>query len=147
MIKEKKMFKSINKVILQGVIEKDPVFRQAPWGAKTCSFPLSTSLFHKDIKTNQIKEYKKYHLISVADQGFAETVQDHFKKGSKVYIEGQLNTRSWETETGEKRYTTEVVVKKFDCLIRDANTSQSSATKSKAKQPLIEDFEDDDVPF
>lgn len=104
---------SVNKVILIGNVGSDPEVRQFQNGGQVASFSLATSETWKDKGTGERREKTEWHRISVFSEGLVRVVQNYVKKGSKLYIEGQLETRKWQDRDGNDRYTTEVVLRGF----------------------------------
>lgn len=97
----------VNKVILVGNLGADPEIRHLTSGATVANFNIATSETYKDRQTGERREQTEWHRV-VLWRGLAEIAEKYLKKGSKVYIEGKLRTRSWEDQGGQKRYTTEV---------------------------------------
>jgi single-strand DNA-binding protein len=104
---------SVNKVILVGNLGKDPEVRTFQNGGKVVRFSIATSETWRDKQSGERKEKTEWHNISILNENIAKVAEQYLKKGSKVYIEGQLETRKWQDQTGADRYTTEVVVKQF----------------------------------
>jgi len=104
---------SVNKVILVGNVGQDPEVRQFQNGGQVCSFSLATSENWKDKNTGERREKTEWHRISIFNEGLVRVVQSYVKKGSKLYIEGQLETRKWQDKNGQDRYTTEVVLRGY----------------------------------
>ncbi|MCA8901044.1 MAG: single-stranded DNA-binding protein, partial [Hyphomonas sp.] len=92
---------SVNKVILVGNVGQDPEVRQFQNGGQVASFSLATSETWKDRNTGERKEKTEWHRISVFSEGLVRVVQNYVKKGSKLYIEGQLETRKWQDKDGQ----------------------------------------------
>ncbi len=104
---------SVNKVILVGNVGQDPEVRQFQNGGQVCSFSLATSENWKDKNTGERREKTEWHRISIFNEGLVRVVQSYVKKGSKLYIEGQLETRKWQDQNGVDKYTTEVVLRGY----------------------------------
>lgn len=104
---------SVNKVILIGNLGQDPEFRSFQNGDRVASFSIATSESWKDKATGERKEKTEWHRVSVLNQGLVKIVESYVKKGSKIYIEGQLETRKWQDQSGQDKYTTEVVLRPF----------------------------------
>ena len=104
---------SVNKVILVGNVGQDPEVRQFQNGGQVCSFSLATSESWKDKNTGERRDKTEWHRISVFSEGLIRVIQSYVKKGSKLYIEGQLETRKWQDRDGNDRYTTEVVLRGY----------------------------------
>lgn len=101
---------SVNKVILVGNLGADPETKSFQNGGKIANFRIATSESWKDKATGERKERTEWHSISVQNEGLAGVVERYLRKGSKVYVEGQLRTRKWQDKDGTDRYTTEVVL-------------------------------------
>ena len=104
---------SVNKVILVGNVGQDPEVRQFQNGGQVCSFSLATSENWKDKNTGERREKTEWHRIAIFNEGLVRVVQSYVKKGSKLYIEGQLETRKWQDQNGVDKYTTEVVLRGY----------------------------------
>jgi single-strand DNA-binding protein len=105
---------SLNKAMLIGNVGKDPEVRHLESGAAVASFPLATSERYKD-KNGEYQEQTEWHNI-VCWRGLAETVEKYIFKGSQVYIEGKIRTRNWQDQSGQKRYTTEIIADSIQML-------------------------------
>lgn len=104
---------SVNKVILVGNLGKDPEVRRNNNGDPIVNLRLATSETWKDKSTGERKEKTEWHSVVIFNEGLAGVAERYLKKGSKVYIEGQLQTRKWQDQSGNERYTTEVVLQRF----------------------------------
>jgi len=104
----------VNKVILVGNLGKDPEARTFANGGKVVSFSLATSENWKDRNSGERKEKTEWHNISIFSEGLAGVAERFLRKGSKVYVEGQLETRKWQDQSGNDRYTTDVVLRNFN---------------------------------
>lgn len=157
---------SVNKVILVGNLGKDPEMRFMPDGTKVANFSIATSESWKDKATGERRDRTEWHRISVMNDKIADIVEKYVRKGSKIYVEGQLQTRKWTDQSGQERYTTEVVIGRFrgeltllDNKSGGSNDAEymgggfddahhgSSAPKAAAKPAQKFDELDDDVPF
>jgi single-strand DNA-binding protein len=105
---------SVNKVILVGNLGKDPESRSFQNGGKVVSFSVATSENWKDRASGERKEKTEWHNVSIFSEGLARVAEQYLKKGSKVYLEGQLETRKWQDKDGNDRYTTDVVLRNFN---------------------------------
>jgi single-strand DNA-binding protein len=156
------MAKSVNKVILLGNVGKDPEMRSTPGGTLVANFTLATTDRQKDAQGNWQDRTEWHNLVAFTRT--AEIIRDYVKKGSKLYVEGKIQTRSWDDkETGAKRYRTEIIVNDLSLLSgRDETTSAgysraSSSSGSSAsfdQRPASHDeyaqqteISDDDIPF
>lgn len=101
---------SVNKVILVGNLGADPETRSFQNGGKVCNIRIATSESWKDRNTGEKQERTEWHTVAIFGEGLAGVAERFLKKGSKVYIEGQLRTRKWQDQSGADRYTTEVVL-------------------------------------
>jgi single-strand DNA-binding protein len=104
---------SVNKVILIGNVGKDPEVRSMQSGDKIVSFSLATSESWRDKQTGERKDKTEWHNVVIFNEGLAKVAESYLRKGSKVYIEGQLQTRKWQDKTGADRYTTEIVLQRY----------------------------------
>ena len=104
---------SVNKVILIGNLGKDPQVRSLNSGEKVVNFSLATSETWRDKATGERKEKTEWHNIVVFNENIGKVVEQYCKKGTKVYVEGQLQTRKWTDQSGAEKYTTEVVLQRF----------------------------------
>lgn len=104
----------INKVIIVGNLGKDPEVRTFANGGKVCNFSVATSESWKDKQTGERKEKTEWHNISIFNEGLAGVAEKYLRKGSKVYLEGKLQTRKWTDQSGNDRYSTDVVLQGFD---------------------------------
>lgn len=104
---------SVNKVILVGNVGQDPEVRQFQNGGQVATFSLATSENWKDKNTGERREKTEWHRIAIFNEGLIRVVQSYVKKGSKLYIEGQLETRKWQDQAGVEKYTTEVVLRGY----------------------------------
>tara|TARA_B100001245_G_C22823351_1_gene396157 strand:- start:614 stop:1081 length:468 start_codon:yes stop_codon:yes gene_type:complete len=107
------MANSLNKVTLVGNIGRDPEVRSFQNGSKVCNLSLATSERWKDKETNEPKEKTEWHRIVVFNDKLVEIIEKYVHKGSKVYIEGQLETRKWTDTSGTEKYSTEVVLRPY----------------------------------
>lgn len=104
---------SLNKVILIGNVGQDPEIRSTQDGREIASFSLATSESWKDKVTKEKKDKVEWHRIVVFSQGLIGIIKNYIKKGSKLYIEGQLQTRKWTDKDGVEKYTTEIVLQNY----------------------------------
>ena len=104
---------SVNKVILVGNLGRDPEIRNTQDGTKVASFSIATSEAWKDKQTGERKERTEWHRISIFNERLVELAEKYLRKGSKVYVEGGLQTRKWTDTNNLERYTTEVLISRF----------------------------------
>jgi single-strand DNA-binding protein len=104
---------SVNKVILVGNLGRDPEIRSTQDGTKVANLSLATSESWRDKNTGERKERTEWHRVVVFNERLVDVIEKYVKKGSKLYIEGALQTRKWTDNTGAEKYTTEVVLQRF----------------------------------
>ncbi len=104
---------SVNKVILIGNLGRDPEVRSFQNGGKVCNLRIATSETWKDRNTGERREKTEWHSVAIFQEGLVRIAEQYLKKGSKVYIEGQLQTRKWQDQSGQDKYSTEVVLQGF----------------------------------
>ena len=140
--------RGVNKVILVGNLGTDPELRYASNGNAMCNLSLATSTSWKDKNTGDMQERTEWHRVSMFGK-LAEIAGQYVRKGSKLYIEGRLQTRKWQDKDGNDRYTTEVVANEMQMLDGRSSGGDTSAPAQPANaapsQPPA-DF-DDDIPF
>ena len=120
---------SVNKVILVGNLGKDPEVKSMQSGDRVASFPIATSKRWKDKATGERKEKTEWHKVTIFDERLVEIAEKYLRKGSKVYLEGQLQTRKWTDQNGQERYTTEIVLQRFrgDLTLLDAKPDSETS--------------------
>lgn len=157
---------SVNKVILVGNLGKDPESRSFQNGGEVVSFSVATSESWKDRSSGERKEKTEWHNVSIFSEGLARVAKNYLRKGSKVYLEGQLETRKWQDQSGNDRYTTDVVLRNFNSAMvlldsregggsargafsDDFDDNRGAPQRSQSRpQPAAFDTDlDDDVPF
>ena len=141
------MTQSICKVIILGCLGADPKVFNTQNGNKIVNLSVATSESWKDKVTGERKERTEWNRVVIMSQGLAEVAEKYLKKGSKVYLEGQLQTKKWTDKDGKEQYTTEVVLQNFNSnlvlLDKSDNTSEQT---SQVEQSSYDDL-DDDVIF
>ncbi|SEQ61720.1 single-strand binding protein [Devosia sp. YR412] len=105
---------SVNKVILVGNLGADPEVRNLPSGGKVVNLSIATSENWKDKNTGERREKTEWHRVVIFSEGLARVAESYLKKGSKVYLEGQLQTRKWQDQSGADKYSTEIVLQGFN---------------------------------
>ncbi len=130
------MASSINKVILVGNLGADPRISNTQNGAKIVNFTLATSDRWRDKASGEFKERTEWHRVVIFNPQLAETASRYLHKGSKVYIEGQLQTRRWEDNSGQERFTTEVVLQNFSSVLVLLDSKGDSALSSVSDDPF-----------
>ena len=150
---------SVNKVILVGNLGRDPETRQTQDGRPIVNMSVATSENWKDRQTGERRERTEWHRVVIFDERVAEVAQNYLRKGSKVYLEGQLQTRKWTDQSGQEKYTTEVVLQRFRGVLtmldsradssgsRDYGGEPAGApAAARDSGPSSSDL-DDDIPF
>ncbi len=105
---------SVNKVILVGNLGNDPEVRNLPNGGKVVNLSIATSESWKDRNTGERREKTEWHRVVIFSEGLTRVAESYLRKGSKVYIEGQLQTRKWQDQSGQDKYSTEIVLQGFN---------------------------------
>ena len=152
------MAASLNKVMLIGNLGADPVIRQTQDGKRLAQLSLATSESWKDKTTGEKKEKTSWHRIVIFNDGLAGVVENYVKKGSKIFVEGQLQTRKFTDQDGNEKYTTEVVLGNYNGTLtmldsRGGNTESMGAIDSDVNQDMASsqppaDLDiDDEIPF
>ena len=150
---------SVNKVIIMGNLGKDPEIRNFPNGGRVCNFSVATSETWRDKNSGEKQERTQWHNISILSDPLVNIAERFLKKGSKVYLEGQLETRKWQDNSGSDRYSTEIVLRPYKGEITlidnkaDTNMSnepisnnQMDEIQENSVSPNVDDF-DDEIPF
>lgn len=150
---------SVNKVIIMGNLGKDPEIRNFPNGGRVCNFSVATSESWRDKNSGEKQERTQWHNISILSEPLVNIAERFLKKGSKVYLEGQLETRKWQDNSGSDRYSTEIVLRPYKGEITlidnkaDSNMSNESMNNNQMDEiqensvsPNVDDF-DDEIPF
>ncbi|MDA9789384.1 single-stranded DNA-binding protein [Amylibacter sp.] len=105
---------SLNKVMIIGNLGRDPEVRSFPNGGKVCNLTVATSERWRDKSSGENREKTEWHRVSIFSEGLVRVCEQYLKKGSKVFVEGQLQTRKWQDQSGADRYSTEVVLQGFN---------------------------------
>ena len=129
---------SVNKVILVGNLGRDPESRSFQNGGKVVNLRIATSESWKDKNSGERKEKTEWHSVAIFNEGLANVAERFLRKGSKVYLEGTLQTRKWQDQSGQDRYATEIVLNGFNSVLtmldgpqggsNDANSTSSDST-------------------
>ncbi|MDE3122064.1 MAG: single-stranded DNA-binding protein [Paracoccaceae bacterium] len=104
---------SVNKVIIVGNLGRDPEVRSFANGGKVCNLRIATSETWRDRNTGERKERTEWHSVAIFNENLAKIAEQYLRKGSTVYVEGQLETRKWQDQSGQDRYTTEIVLRPY----------------------------------
>lgn len=165
---ETAMAGSVNKVILVGNLGRDPEIKQLPSGSSIANLSVATSETWRDKASGERKEKTEWHRVVVFNEGLVRICEQYLKKGSKVYLEGQLETRKWQDKDGNDKYSTEVVLRNFNAALtmldgrndsapaggwdQDRAPARGAGAKAKGGKGPQEDFSrggdfDDEIPF
>lgn len=147
---------SVNKVILVGNLGRDPEVRRLGNGEPVVNLRIATSETWKDKGTGERKEKTEWHSVVIFNEGLARIAEQYLRKGSKVYIEGSLQTRKWTDQSGQEKYSTEVVLQRFrgELTILDSQRGSSDNDGMPSDHPMNQSIGrhtaadlDDDIPF
>ena len=131
---------SVNKVILLGNLGRDPEIRSMQSGKKMASFSIATSKRWKDRNTQEQKENTSWHNIVVFNEGLVDVIEKYVKKGSKIYVEGELSTRKYQDKDGNDRYTTEVILQGYNSNLTMLGSNNSLSASQE--QPITDTSND-----
>lgn len=143
---------SLNKVTLIGNVGRDPEIKTFANGGKLASLRIATSESWKDKTTGERKEKTEWHSVSATGDGLVRVIEQYVKKGSKIYIEGQLETRKWQDQSGQDRYSTEVVLRPYAgtmILLDGSKRDGGGQDRSTGGGPTVGSGLpiDDEIPF
>lgn len=145
---------SVNKVFIIGNLGKDPEIRSAQDGREIANLTVATSESWKDKNSGEKREKTEWHRVSIFSQGLVTLCKNYLKKGTKVYIEGALQTRKWTDKDGAERYTTEIVLQNYGGTLvmlggksDNGDYGAGNAAQSKPSDAQVADDFDDDIPF
>ncbi len=159
---------SVNKVILVGNLGADPEVRTLPSGNKVVNLSVATSDQWRDKNTGERREKTEWHRVVIFSEGLTRVAEQYLRKGSKVYIEGSLQTRKWQDQSGQDKYSTEVVLQGFNSTLTmldgrgdnaegggagfsgprsEPSGGGGGARRPAANAPAFEGGVDDDIPF
>lgn len=143
---------SVNKVIIIGNLGRDPEVRSFQNGGKVCNLRIATSEKWKDKNTGETKERTEWHSVSIMSEPLVRVAEQYLKKGSKIYIEGQLETRKWQDQSGQDRYSTEVVLRPYKSVLTMLDGRGGSGGDGSQSEPSGGGYggpsgADDEIPF
>jgi single-strand DNA-binding protein len=160
---------SLNKVMIIGNLGNDPDIRSMQNGGRVCNLSIATSDTWKDKNTGERREKTEWHRVTIFNEGIVSVCENYLKKGSKVFIEGSLETRKWQDQNGQDRYTTEIVLKPYNGNLtmldsrndnsgggyqqqqRQVSNQQGGGNfgggQQQAAQAQVHDDFEDDIPF
>lgn len=138
----------LNKAILYGNLTRDPELKALPSGIQVCSFSIATNRNYKDRDGNRQESVDYHNIVAFGKQ--AEVIAKYVTKGNGIYVEGRMQTRSWEKD-GVKQYRTEVVLEKFEFGLKgsggsaSANNTNGSQSDNSASAPVLPDYPEEDI--
>ena len=155
---------SVNKVIIMGNLGKDPEIRNFPNGGRVCNFSVATSESWRDKNSGEKQERTQWHNISILSDPLVNIAERFLRKGSKVYLEGQLETRKWQDNSGADRYSTEIVLRPYkgeitlidnkadnnnnnENIINEPNSDTKINQNNEINKNLAAEDFDDEIPF
>jgi single-strand DNA-binding protein len=139
---------SVNKVILVGSLGNDPEVRNIPSGGKVVNLSIATSESWKDRNTGEKREKTEWHRVVIFSEGLTRVAESYLRKGSKVYIEGQLQTRKWQDQSGQDKYSTEIVLQGFNSNLTLLDGAEKKDGQSSGGfQPSSTPSDDNDIPW
>jgi len=142
---------SVNKVIIVGNLGRDPEVRTFQNGGKVCNLRIATSETWKDKSSGERKERTEWHSVAVFNDGLVRVAEQYLRKGAKVYIEGQLQTRKWQDQSGQDRYSTEIVLQGYGgvlTMLDGPSGDRQDQPRQQDQRPEVEPgFDDGEIPF
>jgi single-strand DNA-binding protein len=144
---------SVNKVILVGNLGRDPETRRMTSGDPVVNLSVATSESWRDKASGERKERTEWHRVVIFNPNLADVAEKYLRKGSKVYLEGQLSTRKWTDKDGQEKYSTEVVLNRFrgELVLLDARGEGGGGTRMSGGTEAPASFDrgdmDDEIPF
>ena len=143
---------SVNKVIIIGNLGRDPEVRTFQNGGKVCNLSIATSETWKDKQSGERKERTEWHRVAIMSEPLVRIAEQYLRKGSKIYLEGQLETRKWQDQSGQEKFSTEVVLRPYSSTLtmldgpNGGNQQQSGGNKQSQQDGNAPDL-DDEIPF
>lgn len=150
---------AVNKVIIVGNLGRDPEVRTFPNGGKVCNLRIATSETWRDKTSGERKERTEWHSVAIHSEPLVKVAEQYLRKGSKIYLEGQLETRKWQDQSGTDRYSTEVVLRAFGSTLvmldkpgeghvnmPPGYEGTAAAEVDRARRGFVED-DLDEIPF
>lgn len=141
---------SVNKVIIIGHLGRDPEVRTFQNGGKVVNLRIATSETWKDKQSGERKERTEWHSVAIMNDGLAKIAEQYLRNGSKVYIEGQLETRKWQDQSGADKYTTEIVLRPYRgelTLLDGPSGGRGDEQQARSTAPAQRHALEDDIPF
>jgi len=142
---------SVNKVILIGNLGADPEIRRTQDGRPIANMRIATSTFWRDKNTGELRDKTEWHRVVIFSEGLCKIAEQYLKKGSKVYIEGALQTRKWTDQSGVEKYSTEIVLQGFNAVLTMLDgpkgaRNDAGGQSADSGQSFSDDL-DDSIPF
>lgn len=140
---------SVNKVIIIGNLGADPEIRRTQSGSPIANLNVATAETWRDKNSGERKEKTEWHRVVIFNEGLCKVAEQYLKKGSKVYIEGQLQTRKWQDKDGQDKYSTEIVLQGFNSTLTmlDSPSGDRQQSSQEERLPSLSEDMNDDVPF
>lgn len=141
---------SVNKVIIIGSLGRDPESKSFQNGGKVVNLRVATSESWKDKSSGERKERTEWHSVAIFNEGIAGVAERYLRKGSKVYIEGQIETRKWQDQNGNDRYSTEIVLRPYNGTLTLLDPPSGNRDQSTSRQSPRDEFLSDtdrEAPF
>ncbi len=142
---------SVNKVILVGNLGRDPEIRSTQDGMRIANLAVATSETWRDKMSGERKERTEWHRVVIFNESLGKIAEQYLRKGSKVYLEGTLQTRKWTDQQGQDRYSTEVVLPQFNSVLKmlggPGENSTAGSSQPSSSQEAKPDYAGDQVPF
>lgn len=139
---------SVNKVILIGHLGRDPEIRSFQNGGRVCNLSVATTESWKDKTTGERKKKTEWHRVAVFNENLVGVAERYLKKGSKIYLEGQIETRKWTDQSGAEKFATEIVLRPYrgEIVMLDERKTETQSTAQSNDPVEIPDL-NDDIPF
>ena len=138
---------SVNRVILLGNVGSDPQIRTTQDGKKIATFSLATSDKWKDKQSGEQRDKTEWHRVVVFSEGLAGIVERYVKKGTKIFVEGSLQTRKWTGNDGVEKYTTEVILQGFNNKLEIIENRKGESEAQEVNGNIVDGSFDPDIPF
>lgn len=138
---------SVNKAILVGNVGADPEIRRLQNGNAIANLRIATSEQWRDKNTGERKERTEWHSVVVVTEGLVKVVEQYVKKGAKLYIEGQLQTRKWQDQSGNDRYSTEIILQGFNAVLTMLDGPGDKPQQQTAPRQTMREEMADDLPY
>ena len=132
---------SVNRVILVGHLGRDPEIKELSNGNKLANISVATSERWKDRSTGERKEKAEFHRVVIFDPNLVETAEKYLRKGSQIYLEGKLQTRKWQDQSGQDKYSTEVVLARFNSTLTMLGARPSGEGEGEGRQGGGDDYQ------